>query len=145
MVRVESVTLKYGETTILENISFEVTAGENLVILGEKVQFLERTRLDQLRPDSRVRLTIAGGFERMLKHIAVHRYFMGLEQKQDISDAEAVMDWYDAVYLPIVEVVRDSGGPSPTPIVPVELAQESGGILDRPKDAARDFLESHDA
>lgn len=35
MVRVESVTLKYGETTILKNISFEVTAGENLVILGE--------------------------------------------------------------------------------------------------------------
>jgi len=129
---------------------------EDLVILGEKVQFLERTRLDQLRPESRVRLTIAGGFERMLKHIAVHRYFMGLDRKRDISDAEAVTDWYDAVYVPIVEVIRDSGileefpGRTEADLYlwvldhQQQLAQESGGVLDRPQDAARDFLEARD-
>ena len=129
---------------------------EDLVILGEKVQFLERTRLDQLRPDSRVRLTIAGGFERMLKHIAVHRYFMGLDQKRDISAAEAVVDWYDTVYVPIVAVVRDSGileefpGRTEADLYlwvldhQQQLAQESGQALDKPQDAARDFLEAHD-
>jgi uncharacterized ParB-like nuclease family protein len=127
---------------------------EDLVILGEKVQFLERTRLDQLRPDARVRLTISGGFGRMLKHIAVHRYFMGLDQKQDITDADAVTDWYDTVYMPIVEVVRDSGileefpGRTEADLYlwvldhQQQLAQESGQALDRPQDAARDFLEA---
>src|SRR5512141_1715913 len=75
---------------------------EDLVVLGEKVQFLERTRLDHLRPKSRVRLTILGGFDRLAEHIAVHRYFMGLDLKRDISDQEAVTHWYDTVYLPIV-------------------------------------------
>ena len=129
---------------------------EDLVILGEKVQFLERTRLDQLRPDSRVRLTIAGGFERMLKHIAVHHYFMGLDQKRDLSDADAVTDWYDTVYMPIVEVIRDSGileefpGRTEADLYlwvldhQQQLAQQSGQALDGPQDAARDFLEARD-
>ncbi len=81
---------------------------EDLEILGEKVDFLERTALDRLRPESRVRLTIPGGFDRMLEHIAVHRYFMGLDQKRDINDEEAVAHWFDNVYLPIVKVVRES-------------------------------------
>jgi len=33
---------------------------------------------------------VPDGYSRMLEHIAVHRYFMGLEQKRDISDDEAV-------------------------------------------------------
>jgi hypothetical protein len=81
---------------------------EDLKILHDKVQFLERTRLDELRPGSKIRLTIPDGFERMLEHIAVHRYFMGLDLKRDILEEEAVTHWYDRVYFPIVEVIRSS-------------------------------------
>ena len=81
---------------------------EDLKILGEKVRFLERTRLDDLRPKAKIRLTVPDGFDRMLEHIAVHRYFMGLDFKRDISDEEAVTHWYDTVYLPIVKVIRQS-------------------------------------
>ena len=51
-------------------------------------------------------MTILGGYERMLEHIAVHRYFMGLEWRRDIGDAEAVTHWHDEVYAPIVAVIR---------------------------------------
>ncbi len=81
---------------------------EDLKILGEKVHFLERTHLDDLRPAAKIRLTIPDGFDRMLEHIAVHRYFMGLDLKRDISEEEAVSHWYDTVYLPIVKVIRAS-------------------------------------
>ena len=81
---------------------------EDLKILGEKVRFLERTRLDDLRPKAKIRLTVPDGFDRMLEHIAVHRYFMGLDFKRDISDEEAVTHWYDTVYLPIIKVIRKS-------------------------------------
>src|SRR5512139_1484079 len=47
---------------------------EDLEILEDKVHFLERTGLDRLRSDSYIKLTIPDGFERMLEHIAVHRY-----------------------------------------------------------------------
>lgn len=129
---------------------------EDLVILGEKVQFLERTRLDHLRPHSRIRLTIPGGFDRMVEHIVVHRYFMGLDLKRDISDEEAVTDWYDAVYLPIVKVIRQSKilrefpGKTEGDLYLWVLdhqryvAQEAGQSLQAPEDAARDFVEARD-
>jgi len=81
---------------------------EDLEILHTKVHFLERTRLDHIRPEANIKLTIPDGFERMLEHIAVHHYFMGLDQKRDITEEEAVTHWYDKVYMPIVEVIRKS-------------------------------------
>jgi hypothetical protein len=82
---------------------------EDLEELGAKVVFLERTNLDRLRPAAELTATILGGYERMLEHIAVHRYFMGLDFQRDVSEAEAVEHWYDTVYLPVVRVVGDSG------------------------------------
>jgi len=80
---------------------------EDLEILGDRVEFLERTGLDRLRPDAAVDVTIPDGYSRILEHIAVHRYFMGLDEQRDISDDEAVAHWYDTVYLPIVRVIRE--------------------------------------
>ena len=81
---------------------------EDLVILETKVQFLERTSLDSLRPDANIKLTIPDGFDRMLEHIAVHRYFMGIDWKRDISEEEAIIHWYDTVYMPVIHVIRDT-------------------------------------
>ena len=129
---------------------------EDLVILGEKVNFLERTRLDQLRPRSRVRLTLIGGFERMAEHIAVHGYFMGLDLKRDVSDEEAVTHWYDTVYLPIVKVIRASKILAEFPgktegdmylwVLDRQryLSQVEGQALQPPEDAARSFVEDRD-
>jgi hypothetical protein len=87
-----------------------ITAGldaDDLEIKGEYARFLERTRLDELRPDQHVEFTIGGGYERLLEHIAVHRYFMGLEQQRFIPEDEAVCDWYDTIYLPLVRIIRE--------------------------------------
>jgi hypothetical protein len=81
---------------------------DDLEILGAKVEFLERTNLDRLRPAADVTATILGGYDRMLEHIAVHRYFMGLDFKRDVSESEGVEHWYDTVYLPVVRVVREN-------------------------------------
>jgi len=129
---------------------------EDLNILGEKVHFLERTRLDILRPQSRVRLTIPDGFDRMLEHIAVHRYFMGIDLKRDISEEEAITDWYDTVYFPIVKVIRQSKIMKDFPgktegdlylwVLDHQsyLANEEGQSLQPPEDAAYDFIETHE-
>jgi hypothetical protein len=126
---------------------------EDLEILGTKVQFLERTRLDQIRPDSDLTLTIPDGFSRMLEHIAVHRYFMGLDWERDISEREAIEHWYDTVYLPIVQIIRDSKimkefpGKTETDLYlwvldhQHYLAENMGKPLQPPYKAARDFIE----
>jgi len=82
---------------------------DDLEELGTKVLFLERTGLDYLRPQAEITVTILGGYDRMLEHMAVHRYFMGLDFQRDVSENEAVEHWYDTVYLPVVQVIRESG------------------------------------
>ena len=103
----EFIEAEVRECSTKVNITSDLRP-EDLVILGEKVDFIERTRLDRIRPRANIKLTIPDGFERMLEHIAVHRYFMGLNSKRDISEEEAVGHWYDKVYLPIVRVIRRS-------------------------------------
>jgi hypothetical protein len=81
----------------------------DLEVKGEYTRFLEQTRLDELRPEQRIELTICGGYDRLLEHVAVHRYFMGLEQERFIPEDQAVCDWYDSIYLPLVQLVREKG------------------------------------
>jgi hypothetical protein len=71
--------------------------------------FLKYTQLDRLRPEHRIATTITSGYRRLLEHIAAHRYFMGINQQRSISEEEAVIDWYDHVYLAVVQVIRDHG------------------------------------
>jgi hypothetical protein len=82
---------------------------EDLERLHDRVEFLERSRLDEVRPGSQVETTILGGYERLTEHIAVHRYFMGIDQRRPIPETEAVAHWYDSIYLPVVHVVKSSG------------------------------------
>jgi hypothetical protein len=82
---------------------------DTLVILGEYARFLDRTRLDQLRPGQNIRFSIGGGYDRLIEHIAVHRYYMGIERGRPIDEDEAVADWHDRVYMPVVEAVREAG------------------------------------
>jgi hypothetical protein len=79
---------------------------EDLKILHEYRRFLERTRLDAIRPKQNIRFTVAGGYQQIIEHIATHRQYMQLEQQREVGDAEAVADWYDHVYVPVVEVIR---------------------------------------
>lgn len=82
---------------------------EDLEVLGARVQFLERTQVDKRVPGATIEVTILGGYDRLLEHIAVHRYYMGLELKRDIGDEEAVIHWYDTVYKPLVEAIHKTG------------------------------------
>lgn len=126
---------------------------EDLEILEDKVHFLERTSLDSLIPDANIELTIPDGFDRMLEHIAVHRYFMGLDWKRDISEEEAIRHWYETVYTPVVQVIRDidiiKEFPGKTEadlylwVLDHQhyLAKEEGAPLQPPEEAARTFVE----
>ncbi len=133
----------------------KITSGlksEDLEILQDKVEFLEATNLDQLRPGEDIYLTIPDGFSRMLEHIAVHRYFMGLDEKRDISEKEAVLHWFDTVYLPIIKTIRESGilenfpGKSESDLYlwvldhQEYLSEEEGRDLQPPVSAAWDFI-----
>jgi hypothetical protein len=125
---------------------------EDLEILENKVNFLERTSLDSLIPEADIKLTIPDGFDRMLEHIAVHHYFMGLDLQRDISEEEAIKHWHENVYIPVINVIRETGILKDFPdktegdlylwVLDHQhyLESEEGIPLQAPEDAARGFF-----
>ncbi|MFH1523697.1 MAG: universal stress protein [Chloroflexota bacterium] len=82
---------------------------DDLIIKSEYADFLEETDFSRLRPGVDLSVTVPGQYEKLLDHIQVHRYFMGIDFQRDISFSEAVGHWYDKVYSPIVEPIRERG------------------------------------
>jgi hypothetical protein len=80
---------------------------EDLVIVGEYADFLEKTGLDRLRPDERIAFSIPGQYSTLLQHIETHRYFLGQERQGPVPWEEAVTSWYDTLYLPVVRIIRE--------------------------------------
>jgi hypothetical protein len=80
---------------------------EDLIVQAEYADFLERTHLDELRPEIDLSVSVPGQYRMLEEHIEVHRYYMGLEQERKIPYQEAVVDWYDEVYRPVAEAIRD--------------------------------------
>lgn len=81
---------------------------DDLEVIGEKAAFLEATRLDETHPEASIELTIPGGYHLLLEHIELHRYLQSQEWKRDFTFEEAATQWYEQVYLPLVQVIRDT-------------------------------------
>ncbi|MEX2160389.1 MAG: universal stress protein [Anaerolineales bacterium] len=86
-------------------ITPELDADE-LIRRAEEARFLEETRLEESHPDLDLRVTVPGRYNELRDHIAVHRYYMGLESKRDIPFEEAAEHWLTDIYLPAVAEIR---------------------------------------
>lgn len=78
----------------------------NLLLTQEYSDFLEWTNLHALRPDERIEFSELGGYLDLVRHINAHRFYLGQDAQREIGRDEAVAHWYDAVYMPIVEIIR---------------------------------------
>jgi nucleotide-binding universal stress UspA family protein len=79
---------------------------DDLIVKAEYTDFLTRTRMDELRSDANLLVTAPGQYQKLLEHIAVHQYFMGEKRGAEVSEEEAIVDWYDIVYQPIAQLIR---------------------------------------
>jgi nucleotide-binding universal stress UspA family protein len=97
-------------TEVESRVPFSPDVGpDDLIVKAEYAEFLERTNIDEVRPEADLRVTAPGQYEVLEEHIEVHRHFMGLEQERHVPYLEAVAHWYDAVYLPVVQLIQQRG------------------------------------
>lgn len=80
----------------------------DLLLKEEYSDFLGWTGLASLRPQQRIEFSEPGGYLALVTHVNAHRYFMSLEREVEAEREEAVADWYDSVYMPVVEVLRQT-------------------------------------
>jgi hypothetical protein len=82
---------------------------EKLILDLEKAAFNERTQIDKIRPEAQLELTLPGQYEKLLEHIDVHRWYLGEQRQGEVPYEEALASWYDTVYMPLVEIIRQKG------------------------------------
>ena len=82
---------------------------DDLILKVEYTEFLRWSNLHKILPGVALTLTAPGSYEDLKEHINVHRYYMGLDQERDISLDEAVINWYETVYLPVVDTINRLG------------------------------------
>ena len=78
-----------------------------LLRAAEYAAFLEATQLHRTRPEARLECGRLGRYDEIMQHIIGHGYFLSLEQRRQVSLQEAAASWYDHVYHPIAEAIRE--------------------------------------
>jgi nucleotide-binding universal stress UspA family protein len=82
---------------------------DDLIAKAEYVDFLDATRLRETRPNVDLSVTSCCQYEKLMEQVRVSQYLLQEEKKQDVPLQEAAAYWYDTIYIPLAEAVRDRG------------------------------------
>ena len=89
----------------------QISPDDNLdtifIQLGER-NFLAKTNLDELIPDHGIRFTTPGRFNELLAQIENLRATLALIDGYEMGHDEAVVAWYEMVYLPAIQIIEES-------------------------------------
>lgn len=80
---------------------------DQLIIKGEYADFLECTRLDELRPQVDLSVTAPGKYSTLLQQIEMVRLTQVSTAEAEDNYESAVLHWCDEVYMPVVETIRE--------------------------------------
>ena len=82
---------------------------DDLIIKAEYAEFLELTRINDSRPNVDMSLTGCGQYEKLMDQIRISQYLLQEERGQETSLQDAAANWYDTIYIPLAEAIRDRG------------------------------------
>jgi nucleotide-binding universal stress UspA family protein len=85
------------------------TSPDDLILKAEYVDFLAHTKLDRLRPEADLSVTTPGRYWELEEEIDYHHYKMNQVSEEPVPRQQAVIDWYDNFYMPVIEVMRARG------------------------------------
>jgi hypothetical protein len=76
------------------------------VVAYEKRKVFERSELGKIINPAELDFTEPGRYYELLRHIKGHKYFINLEEEEEIPFVEAGKSWYRTLYQPIIKVIR---------------------------------------
>jgi nucleotide-binding universal stress UspA family protein len=82
---------------------------EELIVKAEYADFLEQTGLNRTQEMVDLRITIPGGYQKLLDEISICRCQIEEEEQHECSLPESAENWYREIYLPFAEAVRERG------------------------------------
>jgi hypothetical protein len=80
-----------------------------LILAEQERRFLEESGLDGRTPPVRIPLSRPVGYPELLELVKVHAFHLSRERGEVVPLPEAGADWYERVYLPAVDAIRECG------------------------------------
>ena len=77
------------------------------VIAYERRFVLDQTDLERIIPVEMIEFTSPGRWYEILNHIEGHKYFINLNGQEEISFEDAARSWYNNLYTPITNIIRE--------------------------------------
>jgi nucleotide-binding universal stress UspA family protein len=81
----------------------------DVILKAEYGDFLERSRFDEMLPEGDFMLTVPRKYADLQGQVRSHRENLSRERGGEVSYDQAVQDWYERVYLPVVEAIERGG------------------------------------
>lgn len=82
---------------------------DDLIIKSEYTDFLKETRIHEMRPNVDLSVTTCCQYEKLTDQIRASRELLQEESGQDVTLQDSAAYWYDNLYLPLAEAIRDRG------------------------------------
>jgi len=80
-----------------------------LIHAEQRQRFMEDSGLERACPEVLIELSQPHGYVELLELIKVHGYHLSIERGEAVPIEEAGRDFYDHVYLPTVDVIKNEG------------------------------------
>ena len=82
---------------------------DDLIVQAEYAEFLNATRIHESRPNVDLNVTSCCQYDKLMEQIHVSQYLLQEQGKQNVTLQDAAAYWYDTMYIPLTEAIRDRG------------------------------------
>ncbi|MCX8028726.1 MAG: hypothetical protein N2712_01895 [Brevinematales bacterium] len=105
----KAMGLEYIDAEVIEMVTkFKIKelSEKELLLADAYNMFLEETHFDKVFPNITISLTNPWGYITLIEHINTYKYFLGERLGRNVSIEEAVKDWYEHLFLKVVELIK---------------------------------------
>lgn len=109
IARVKRIDYIDAEITELRT-DYEIPVGADIgrIIMAEQEQlFMRESGLARARPRARIEFTRAPGYLELLELVKLHGFNLMMERREVLNIEEITGDWYDRVYEPTADLIRE--------------------------------------
>jgi nucleotide-binding universal stress UspA family protein len=82
---------------------------EDLIIKSEYAEFLQYTKIMDLRPNVDLSVTVPGQYPKLMEQVCAQECLLEKDSETEVIFQDAVAAWYDNIYIPLAEAIRDRG------------------------------------
>lgn len=81
----------------------------DFILKAEYADFLSKTRMDECCPRAELSITAPGQYTVLEEQIHTHHHRLNAEARRELLLTDAVRHWYEDIYIPSIESIRQRG------------------------------------